>query len=74
MQFEMHIHEMQMELDNLLWDRRKLDEQLKSAFNECRLVETLLAELEDEHDEAICKMELLEGEVIFFLLLVSRVR
>lgn len=61
--FEMRINEMQMELENLIWAKKKLDEQLKSAINERRMVEALLVELEDEYDEAICKMDLLEGEL-----------
>lgn len=60
---------MQMELENLVWDRKKLDEKLKKAIKERRLVESLLAELEDEHDEVISKMELLEIEVILFMFL-----
>lgn len=67
MQFEMRINELQMALENLVWAKKKLDEQLKFAVNERRMVEALLVELEDEYDEAICKMDLLEGEVISFI-------
>lgn len=54
---------MQTELENMIWHRKKLVEELKLVIKERRMMDTLLAELEDEHDEAICKMELLEGEV-----------
>lgn len=67
MQFEMRINELQMALENLVWAKKKLDEQLKFAVNERRMVEALLVELEDEYDEAIRKMDLLEGEVISFI-------
>lgn len=67
MQFEMRINELQMALENLVWAKKKLDEQLMFAVNERRMVEALLVELEDEYDEAIRKMDLLEGEVISFI-------
>ena len=47
----------------MIWHTKKLEEQLQLAIKERRLMEALLAEVEDEHAEAISKMELLEGEV-----------
>lgn len=38
MQFEMRINELQMALENLVWAKKKLDEQLKFAVNERRMV------------------------------------
>ncbi|KAL3498082.1 hypothetical protein ACH5RR_040814 [Cinchona calisaya] len=60
---EIRILEMQTELENMVLHRKKLEEQLQLAIKECRLMEALLEELEDEHDEAICKMELLDVEL-----------
>uniref|UniRef100_A0A5B7B5M0 Uncharacterized protein n=2 Tax=Davidia involucrata TaxID=16924 RepID=A0A5B7B5M0_DAVIN len=60
---EMHLHELQIELQNLVWDRKELEERLQMAIKECRMMEVMLAELEEEHDQAIVKIELLEGEL-----------
>ncbi|KAK3004086.1 hypothetical protein RJ639_017886, partial [Escallonia herrerae] len=60
---EMHLHEMQTELETLLWDRKELQDRLQSANKENRVTEVMLAELEEEHDQAILKIDLLEGEV-----------
>lgn len=59
----MYILEMHTEWENMIWQRKKLQERLQRAIRERGLLEELLAELEDEHDEAICKLEQLEGEV-----------
>ena len=63
MQLQMHIHELQIELENLMWNRKELEERLQMAIKECRMMETMLAEVEDEQDEAIVKIEMLEREV-----------
>ncbi|XP_057479504.1 uncharacterized protein LOC130766823 isoform X1 [Actinidia eriantha] len=60
---QMHIHELQIELENLMWNRKELEERLQMAINECRMMETMLAEVEDEQDEAIVKIEMLEREL-----------
>lgn len=44
-QLEKHLRDMQIELENLAWDRKELQE--------------LIAQLEGEHDKAIAKVELL---------------
>lgn len=54
---------MQTEWENMIWQRKKLEERLQRAIRERGLLEELLAELEDEHDEVICKLEQLEGKV-----------
>ncbi|GFY95210.1 hypothetical protein Acr_10g0005950 [Actinidia rufa] len=58
----MHIHELQIELENLMWNRKELEERLQMAIKECRMMETMLEEVEDEQDEAIVKIEMLERE------------
>ncbi|XP_059664654.1 uncharacterized protein LOC132310502 [Cornus florida] len=60
---EMHLHEIQIELENLVCDRKELEERLQMAIKEHRMMEIMLAELEEEHDQAIIKIELLEGEL-----------
>lgn len=54
---------MQIELENLAWDRKQLQQHLQIAIKEHKMMELILAELEEEHDKAIAKIELLEGEV-----------
>lgn len=60
---EMHLHEMQDELETILWDKKQLKERLKTVIKERRMMEVMLAELEEEHDQAIIKIEILETEV-----------
>ena len=52
----MHLHKLQIELENLVWNRKELEERLQMAIKECRMMEAMLAEVEDEHDEAIVKI------------------
>lgn len=68
MQLEMHLQEMQIDLENLMWDRKELEGRLKVATKEHRLMEMMLLELEEEHDKAIVKIELLESKVMTVLL------
>ncbi|KAM7493680.1 hypothetical protein LguiB_028289 [Lonicera macranthoides] len=60
---EMHLCKMQAELENLVWDKKELEEQLSMAIKERKVMEVMLTELEEEHDQAIVKIELLEGEL-----------
>ncbi|KAH7515081.1 hypothetical protein FEM48_Zijuj11G0158200 [Ziziphus jujuba var. spinosa] len=62
-QLELHLHDMQIESENLAWDRKQLQEHLQTAIKEHKMMELILAELEEEHDKAIAKIELLEGEL-----------
>jgi hypothetical protein len=55
---------MQIELENLVWDRKELQEHLQTAMKEGKMMELILAELEEEYDKAIAKIEQLEGEVL----------
>ncbi|KAL2902131.1 ATP-dependent RNA helicase DBP9 [Bienertia sinuspersici] len=56
------LQEMQSELENLLWDNEKLTAHVKLAVKEHRFMESMLAEIEEEHDKAIGKIEFLEKE------------
>ncbi|KAF5938421.1 hypothetical protein HYC85_022680 [Camellia sinensis] len=59
---QMRLHELQIQLENLVWNRKELEERLQMSIKECRMMEAMLGELEDEHEEAIVKIELLESE------------
>lgn len=63
MQLEQQLHEMQLELETLVWDRKELEGHFQTAIKECKIMESMLAELEDENDKARAKIELLEGKV-----------
>ncbi|BBH02689.1 hypothetical protein Prudu_013337, partial [Prunus dulcis] len=62
-QLERHLLDMQIELENLAWDRKELQEHLQTAIKEQKMMELILAELEEEHDKAIAKIELLASEL-----------
>ncbi|CAN4076433.1 unnamed protein product [Withania somnifera] len=60
---EMHLQEMQTEFENLVWERKELEKKLLIAIKEKKILHDMLAELEGEHDEAIVKIEQLEGQL-----------
>ncbi|XP_019152330.1 PREDICTED: uncharacterized protein LOC109149135 [Ipomoea nil] len=60
---KMHLEEMQRELENLVWDKKGVEKQLRVAIKEHKLMGLMLRELEDEHNEAIIKIEQLEDEL-----------
>ncbi|XP_016510532.1 uncharacterized protein LOC107827835 isoform X1 [Nicotiana tabacum] len=60
---EMHLQQMQTEIENLLWERKELKKRLQVAIKDKKIMQVMLAELEDEHDEAILKIEQLEGQL-----------
>lgn len=62
-QLEQTLHEMQIELQNLVWDKKELQENFQMAVKECKMMEILLAELEEEHDMAIAKIDKLERKL-----------
>ncbi|XP_059440959.1 uncharacterized protein LOC132173471 [Corylus avellana] len=61
-QLELYLHDMQIELENLVWDRKEMQEHLQTAIKERKMMDLILAELEEEYDKAIAKTEQLEGE------------
>ncbi|KAJ1396838.1 hypothetical protein SESBI_32230 [Sesbania bispinosa] len=54
---------MQNELENLVWNGKQLQEKLQKAVKECKMMEMLLTELEEEHDMAIAKVDKLERKL-----------
>ncbi|XP_073128139.1 uncharacterized protein [Henckelia pumila] len=57
------LHRVKTELEEVLWERKELEKQLHMAIKECRVVDAVLTELENEHEYAIVQIELLSGEV-----------
>ncbi|CAJ1930820.1 unnamed protein product [Sphenostylis stenocarpa] len=55
--------ERQIELENLVRDKLKLQEHFQMAVKERKMMDVLLAELEEELDMAIAKIEKLEGKL-----------
>lgn len=55
---------MRIELESLVWDRKVLQDQLHTAIKECRILEAMLAEVEEENDTVISRIDLLEREVV----------
>lgn len=63
MQLEMQLHRLKNEMENIVLDFKELEEQLHVALKERAMMKMMLMELEQEHDEAILKIEQLQGEV-----------
>ncbi|CAL1352648.1 unnamed protein product [Linum trigynum] len=53
----------QAELENVSWERKVLEDHLRAAVKECKNLDSLLAEAEDESDKLITKLELMEREL-----------
>lgn len=49
-----------------MWGKKELEEQLQTAIKDRRVMEMIVAEIEEDHDKAVAKIELLENEVSFF--------
>ncbi|GMN47642.1 hypothetical protein TIFTF001_016818 [Ficus carica] len=60
---EMQLHYARSELENVGWERMKLQKHLQTAMKEHRMMELILAHLEDELDNAISKIHLLQDEL-----------
>ncbi|CAH9137768.1 unnamed protein product [Cuscuta epithymum] len=60
---EMQLQEMQIELESVDWERRRLEKQLSVAINEHKMMALMLRELEDELDQAFLKIDQLEEEL-----------
>lgn len=63
MQLEMHLREMQIEFEYHVGERKELEKKILIAIKDRKIMQAMLAELEDEHDDAIIKIEQLEGQV-----------
>ncbi|KAJ4952644.1 hypothetical protein NE237_029476 [Protea cynaroides] len=63
MQLEAHLHELQIQLENLMWDKIEAEDLFQLALKDCRILETIVAELEEEHEKAIARIEQLENEI-----------
>ncbi|KAL9242619.1 hypothetical protein vseg_016604 [Gypsophila vaccaria] len=62
---ESTLQEMQIEVENLSWKNDKLEACLKMAVKERNLIESILTEVEEQHEVAIEKIERLEKQVEF---------
>ncbi|GER28185.1 eukaryotic translation initiation factor 3subunit A [Striga asiatica] len=60
---EMQVYRLKNELESVILDRKEAEEKLREAIEELKSMEMLLMELEEEHDEAIMKVEMLQREV-----------
>ncbi|GMI95684.1 hypothetical protein like AT5G45310 [Hibiscus trionum] len=60
---EQHLQELRYELETLVWDRKELEDHLQAAVRENRVMESMLIQLEGEHDKAVARIELLEAEL-----------
>ncbi|KAK1296559.1 hypothetical protein QJS10_CPB15g00398 [Acorus calamus] len=60
---ETRLDEIVIQFESLVWENKELEEQLKVVVKDHNILETALAEIEDEHDNALIKIELLENEL-----------
>lgn len=65
---------MEIELQNIIREKKEVYRQLEIAIKDLRFVETILIEIEEEHDKAIVKIELLKNEVVFVLFTNPKLR
>ncbi|MQM02400.1 hypothetical protein Taro_035168 [Colocasia esculenta] len=63
MQLETKLYEMQTQVENLTWENKELEERLDMSFRECREIETVFSEMEEELGKVLAKIDLLENEL-----------
>ncbi|XP_035830161.1 DEAD-box ATP-dependent RNA helicase 3, chloroplastic-like [Helianthus annuus] len=62
-QLRAQLYELRDRLDSLIWDRKELEEHIRVAIKEHEMMEMMLGELEDEHEEAMHRIKILETEL-----------
>ncbi|ESQ39652.1 hypothetical protein EUTSA_v10001132mg [Eutrema salsugineum] len=60
---EQSIYELRYELESLEWNRKEIEDNLRAAIKEYRIMERELDELEDENEEASSRIKKLEAEL-----------
>lgn len=55
--------EMQSQMDRLVWENKELEERLKTALKEHKAMEEILDEMEEEHEDAFARIDLLESQL-----------
>ncbi|URE18981.1 2OG-Fe(II) oxygenase superfamily [Musa troglodytarum] len=54
---------MQIQLENLVWENKELEERLQIAMEDRKVIEMILKEIEEEHEKAVTRIDLLENEL-----------
>lgn len=60
---EAQLHELQIELEKLVWDNKELEGRLHRVIKDRKVIETLFEEIEEEHEKALSRIDILENEV-----------
>lgn len=63
MQLERLIIQLQGHVERLISEKDLLEERLQLAQKDRRLIEKIFDEIEEEHEKALCRIDLLENEV-----------
>lgn len=64
MQLQQNLQLLEIEFDNVLWERKELQKHFQAAMKEQKVMELMLDELEMIHEKATNKIALLEREVM----------
>ncbi|KAF8033453.1 hypothetical protein BT93_D2153 [Corymbia citriodora subsp. variegata] len=62
-QLEVNLLATRRELENLVWERKELEERYRKAVKERKMLEFILSGLEDEHEKTMARLEVLEDEL-----------
>jgi hypothetical protein len=65
-QLERLIIQLQGHVERLICEKDQLEERLQLAQKDRRFVEKIFDEIEEEHEKALCRIDLLENEVRIF--------
>lgn len=57
------LSEMQIQLESFNWENKKLEERLQMAVKDRKAIGMMLQEIEEEHEEALARIDLLENEL-----------
>lgn len=60
---EMNVRELRTRLENMIWENKELEERLHRAVKERKITETVLEEIDDEHEKVLSRIDQLENEL-----------
>ncbi|OAY73528.1 hypothetical protein ACMD2_02494 [Ananas comosus] len=57
------LHEMQIQMDALVWESKELQDRLEIAYKDRNVMEAICEEIEEDYEKALARIDLLENEM-----------
>lgn len=62
LQLERLLHEMQIQMDALVWESEELQDRFEIAYRDRNVIEAICEEMEEDYEKALARIDLLENE------------